>query len=66
MVIINNILPTSRINKNEYDGEILNFPNLTLIPGFVQTHVHLCQTLFRGLAEDMELLDWLQTTNISL
>lgn len=31
-----------------------------LIPGFVQTHIHLCQTLFRGLADDMELLDWLQ------
>jgi 5-methylthioadenosine/S-adenosylhomocysteine deaminase len=33
---------------------------LVAIPGFVQTHVHLCQTLFRGLAEDMELLDWLR------
>lgn len=33
------------------------FENLTLIPGFVQTHIHLCQTLFRGLADDLELLD---------
>lgn len=49
------------INLQNYDGEILKFSSLTLIPGFVQTHVHLCQTLFRGLAEDMELLDWLQT-----
>jgi cytosine/adenosine deaminase-related metal-dependent hydrolase len=32
----------------------------TILPGFVQTHVHLCQTLFRNQAEDMELLDWLQ------
>jgi cytosine/adenosine deaminase-related metal-dependent hydrolase len=31
-----------------------------LLPGFVQTHLHLCQTLFRGLAEDLPLLDWLQ------
>lgn len=30
-----------------------------VIPGFVQTHVHLCQTLFRNLADDLELLDWL-------
>lgn len=30
-----------------------------LIPGFVQTHIHLCQTLFRNLADDLELLDWL-------
>ena len=31
-----------------------------IIPGFIQTHVHLCQTLFRGRAEDMELFDWLE------
>ena len=31
-----------------------------LLPGFVQTHVHLCQTLFRGYADDMPLLDWLR------
>jgi 5-methylthioadenosine/S-adenosylhomocysteine deaminase len=32
-----------------------------LLPGFVQTHVHLCQTLFRGYADDMALLEWLKT-----
>jgi 5-methylthioadenosine/S-adenosylhomocysteine deaminase len=32
-----------------------------LLPGFVQTHVHLCQTLFRGYADDMPLLEWLKT-----
>ena len=58
--IISNIVNTNDINMSKYDGEIFRYPNLTLIPGFVQTHVHLCQTLFRGLAEDMELLDWLQ------
>jgi 5-methylthioadenosine/S-adenosylhomocysteine deaminase len=31
-----------------------------LLPGFVQTHVHLCQTLFRGYADDMPLLEWLR------
>jgi 5-methylthioadenosine/S-adenosylhomocysteine deaminase len=31
-----------------------------LLPGFVQTHVHLCQTLFRSSADDMPLLDWLR------
>ncbi|MCY0880838.1 MAG: amidohydrolase family protein, partial [Firmicutes bacterium] len=30
-----------------------------VIPGLIQPHVHLCQTLFRGLADDLELLDWL-------
>ncbi|HSC28748.1 MAG TPA: 5'-deoxyadenosine deaminase [Vicinamibacterales bacterium] len=31
-----------------------------LLPGFVQTHVHLCQTLFRGTADDLPLLVWLR------
>ncbi|MEN8192082.1 MAG: 5'-deoxyadenosine deaminase [Bacteroidota bacterium] len=43
-----------------YSGDILIFNHLTMLPGFVQTHVHLCQSLFRGLADDMQLLDWLQ------
>ncbi len=42
------------------DYEVLNYTNCVLIPGFVQTHIHLCQTLFRGFADDLELLDWLQ------
>ena len=31
-----------------------------VLPGFVQTHIHLCQTLFRGLADDLPLLAWLR------
>jgi 5-methylthioadenosine/S-adenosylhomocysteine deaminase len=30
-----------------------------VLPGFVQAHIHLCQTLFRNMADDLELLDWL-------
>ena len=32
-----------------------------LLPGFIQTHIHLCQTLFRGYADDLRLLEWLRT-----
>ena len=31
-----------------------------VLPGFVQAHVHLCQVLFRGQAEDLALLPWLE------
>ncbi|HUF24500.1 MAG TPA: 5'-deoxyadenosine deaminase [Vicinamibacterales bacterium] len=31
-----------------------------LLPGFIQTHIHLCQTLFRTMADDLPLLDWLR------
>ena len=43
-----------------FEGTVLSAPSLTAIPGFIQTHIHLCQTLFRGLADDLELLDWLR------
>src|SRR5262245_47211858 len=33
---------------------------LTIVPGLIQSHVHLCQTLFRGLAEEQRLLAWLR------
>jgi cytosine/adenosine deaminase-related metal-dependent hydrolase len=32
---------------------------LVVLPGLVQAHIHLCQTLFRGLADDLSLEDWL-------
>ncbi|MGI9861691.1 5'-deoxyadenosine deaminase [Moorella naiadis] len=31
-----------------------------VIPGLIQPHIHLCQSLFRGRADDLELLDWLR------
>ncbi len=44
----------------EYKGaEVIEARGRVLLPGFVQTHVHLCQTLFRGAADDLSLLDWL-------
>ncbi|MDP2038252.1 MAG: amidohydrolase family protein, partial [Ignavibacteria bacterium] len=56
--VIRRIEPLQNFNLSDY--EILDYSNYTLIPGFVQTHIHLCQTLFRGFADDLELLDWLQ------
>lgn len=40
--------------------KIIDATGKTVIPGFIQTHIHLCQTLFRGQADDLELLDWLK------
>jgi cytosine/adenosine deaminase-related metal-dependent hydrolase len=38
----------------------LDVSGLVIVPGLIQAHVHLCQTLFRGLAEDQRLLWWLR------
>ena len=56
---ISSFVPIDEIQKENYD-EVYDAKNLTLIPGFIQTHIHLSQTLFRGLAEDLPLLDWLR------
>src|SRR5919108_624880 len=40
--------------------EVIDARNRILLPGFVQTHIHLCQTLFRGAADDLALIDWLK------
>src|SRR5512140_1150023 len=41
--------------------ERLNVNGMWLLPGFVQTHVHLCQTLLRNGPDDLLLLPWLST-----
>lgn len=46
--------------KDRASASVLDATGKIVIPGFVQTHVHLCQTLFRNLADDLELLDWLK------
>jgi 5-methylthioadenosine/S-adenosylhomocysteine deaminase len=40
--------------------ETLDAGGRVLLPGLVQTHIHLCQTLFRGAADDLALIDWLK------
>ncbi len=40
--------------------EVIDATGRVLLPGFVQTHIHLCQTLFRSAADDLALIDWLK------
>src|SRR5258706_15463436 len=41
-------------------AEVIEAHGCAVLPGFVQTHLHLCQTLFRGAADDLSLIDWLK------
>src|SRR5881396_3638658 len=38
---------------------LLDCTGLVVLPGLIQAHIHLCQTLFRGLADDLSLEVWL-------
>jgi len=51
----------SSIGGNGGAAEIvIDARNSAVLPGFVQTHLHLCQTIFRGAADDLALIDWLR------
>jgi len=52
--VADNITPTEK-------SSVIDATDRLVSPGFIQTHVHLCQTLFRGSADDLDLLDWLRT-----
>jgi 5-methylthioadenosine/S-adenosylhomocysteine deaminase len=45
---------------DETIDDVIEAEGCAVLPGFVQTHVHLCQTLFRGAADDLSLIDWLK------
>ena len=54
------IVPTAdwrtRVNaRNELD-----LPGHALLPGFVNVHTHAAMSLFRGMADDLPLMQWLQ------
>ncbi len=50
-------VPEDLITK---DTEIYNAQGKIILPGLINTHVHLSQQLGRGLADDVDLLTWLR------
>jgi 5-methylthioadenosine/S-adenosylhomocysteine deaminase len=50
--------------SNEIDGKyqaktVIKAGGHAIVPGFVNAHTHVPMTLFRGIADDRELMDWL-------
>ena len=41
-------------------AHLIDARGCAVLPGLVQTHVHLCQALFRGMADELPLLRWLR------
>ncbi len=42
------------------DARIIDAGGGIIMPGLVNTHTHAAMTLFRGLADDLPLMEWLQ------
>lgn len=38
---------------------VIDMPRSIIMPGLVNAHTHAAMTCFRGIADDMELMDWL-------
>src|SRR3990167_6633986 len=45
--------------KQKYQAELCHYPAHAIMPGFINSHTHISMNIFRGLADDLELMDWL-------
>ena len=44
----------------ELGDELIDATGLALVPGLVNAHTHAAMTLFRGFADDLALMEWLE------
>ena len=54
------MLPSHQAQQHYQAGNIYQLLEHVLIPGLINTHTHAAMSLFRGLADDLPLMDWLQ------
>jgi 5-methylthioadenosine/S-adenosylhomocysteine deaminase len=49
----------AEIDRNWQPARRIDRPNALLAPGLINTHTHAAMSLFRGIADDLKLQDWL-------
>ncbi len=57
--LIKDILPIELAAQKYSATHIEHFATHVVLPGFINTHTHLAMNYFRGLADDLALMDWL-------
>jgi 5-methylthioadenosine/S-adenosylhomocysteine deaminase len=50
---------TADIDRDYRSREVVNATGKVVIPGLINGHTHVPMTLFRGLADDLDLQEWL-------
>ncbi len=60
--IIKEVGKTNFLKSKYKDYKFLDYTNSLIMPGLINTHTHLGMSLFRGLAEDLALAEWLEET----
>jgi len=53
------ILPTAKAQNKYMAIEEHQLENHAVMPGLINCHTHAAMTLFRGLADDLPLMEWL-------
>lgn len=51
--------PTEQITQQYRAKKTITANDSLIMPGFVNCHTHAAMTCFRGIADDLELMDWL-------
>lgn len=57
--LIKDILKSDLAKQQYQANSVLQFPTHAIIPGLINSHTHLAMNYFRGLADDLALMDWL-------
>jgi 5-methylthioadenosine/S-adenosylhomocysteine deaminase len=52
--------PSAEIDPRFAAAEVIDARGSAVLPGFVNAHTHAAMALFRGIADDRELMDWLE------
>lgn len=53
------ICPTQTVAEQYQSSSNETYDTHAVLPGFINCHTHSAMTLFRGLADDLDLMDWL-------
>ena len=54
------LLPSDQARRKYQATVIEELDNHALLPGLINSHTHAAMTLLRGIADDLQLMDWLQ------
>ncbi len=57
---IHALLPSHEASRQLTAEQTLHLPGHALLPGFINAHTHSPMSLFRGMADDLPLMEWLQ------
>lgn len=58
--IIKKISPTAEISQHYTARQTDNYSEHVVMPGLINAHTHIGMNYFRGLADDLALMNWLQ------